>query len=107
MNQLDAVFSSLGDPTRRAIIARLASGEMPLSKLAEPFEMSQTGVSKHVRVLSEAGLVHVEKLGRTRICRLEPAHMKEALDWLSEYQKFWTSRLDALERILAEDNDSE
>lgn len=106
MNHLDAVFSSLGDPTRRAIIARLAAGELPLSRLAEPFEMSQTGVSKHVKVLSDAGLVCVEKHGRTRVCRLEPVYMKDALDWLTKYQKFWTSSLDALEKHLASEDDS-
>jgi len=106
MDQLDVVFSSLGDPTRREIIARLAAGEMPLAQLSEPFNMSQTGVSKHVRVLSDAGIVRVEKQGRTRICSLEAAPMKEALEWLNRYQKFWTSSLDALERHLSTTNDS-
>lgn len=105
MHHLDAVFASLADPTRRAIVARLAEGELPLSKLAEPFEMSQTGVSKHVGVLSEAGLVSVEKKGRTRFCKLEPARMKDAIDWLNTYQQFWLSSLDALERHLEQSND--
>ena len=100
MHLLDAVFASLADPTRRAIVARLSEGEQPLSKLAEPFEMSQTGVSKHVGVLSEAGLVRVEKKGRTRFCSLEPAPMKDAIEWLSRYQAFWLDSLDALERHL-------
>ena len=70
-SRLDATFSALGDATRRAIINRLLDGEVPLAKLAEPFSMSQTAVSRHVRVLSEAGLVRVEKRGRIRHCRLQ------------------------------------
>lgn len=107
MSLLDAVFTSLADPTRRAIVARLSEGELPLSKLAEPFEMSQTGVSKHVSVLSDAGLVRVEKKGRTRFCSLEPAPMKEALEWLETYQRFWLASLDNLEKHLEAQHDSE
>jgi len=103
MTQLDQTFAALGDGTRRAILARLAQGETALSEIAEPFQMSQTAVSKHVRVLSEAGLVSVSKRGRTRYCRLEAAPMKQAAEWLETYQKFWEGRFDALAQYL-EDN---
>lgn len=96
MTSLDLTFSALGDPTRRAIIARLASGEISLSDLAAPFEMSQTAVSKHVRVLSDAGLVSVSKRGRTRFCTLETEPMKAATDWLETYQRFWADSFGAL-----------
>ena len=96
MNALDTTFSALGDGTRRAILARLAVNEATLSELAEPFDMSQTAVSKHVRVLSDAGLVEVEKRGRSRHCRLRPEPMKQAADWIADYQRFWNERLDAL-----------
>lgn len=101
MPQLDATFSALSDGTRRAIVSRLAVGETTLSELAEPFDMSLTAVSKHLRVLSEAGLVDIEKRGRTRHCRLRGAPIKEAVDWLSKYEAFWIDRFDALARHLA------
>lgn len=103
MHDLDRTFAALGDGTRRAIVARLAQGETPLSDLAAPFDMSLTGVSKHVNVLSNAGLVSVEKRGRTRYCRLEAAPMKIAADWLSDYRKFWEGQLDSLARYLHEE----
>ena len=102
MTQLDQTFAALGDGTRRAILARLTQGEAALSEIAEPFEMSQTAVSKHVRVLSDAGLVSVRKRGRTRYCRLEAAPMKQAAEWLESYQKFWEGQFDALARYLEE-----
>lgn len=98
MTQLDQTFAALSDGTRRAIIAKLALGETSLSDLAGPFDMSQTAVSKHVRVLSDAGLVHVIKRGRTRYCSLEAEPMKAATDWLTTYQKFWGATFDALAR---------
>ncbi len=98
MSDLDATFSALGDGTRRAILSTLMQGEATLSDLAAPFDMSQTAVSKHVRVLSDAGLVIVEKRGRTRHCRLDAVAMKDAADWLSDYRKFWTKQLDGLAR---------
>lgn len=101
MDRLDMTFAALSDGTRRAIVARLAEGEMPLSELADPFDMSLTAVSKHVRVLADAGLVAVEKRGRTRHCRLDAAPMKEAVDWLNDYRKFWAEQFDALARHLA------
>lgn len=101
MSNLDSTFSALSDPTRRAILARLADGELALSKLAEPFDMSLTAVSKHVGVLSDAGLVEVDKRGRTRHCRLRAVQMKDAYDWLNGYSQFWHGQLDALARHLA------
>ena len=98
MQQLDNTFSALGDTTRRAIVAALADGEQPLSKLAEPFDMSQTAVTKHVNVLSKAGLVIVEKRGRTRHCRLDAAPMKEAIDWLKYYEAFWNDKFAQLSK---------
>lgn len=85
MQQLDIIFSALGDVTRRSIIAKLADGEETLSSLAAPFDMSQTAVSKHVRVLSDAGLVSVKKRGRTRYCRLNAGTIKDAVEWLNNY----------------------
>ena len=98
MDHLDTTFAALSDGTRRAILSKLMAGETSLSELAEPFQMSQTAVSKHVRVLTNAGLVDVEKRGRTRHCRLNAARMKEATDWLMDYQAFWTQQLDSLSR---------
>ncbi|MBL4602513.1 MAG: helix-turn-helix transcriptional regulator [Emcibacteraceae bacterium] len=103
MQQLDNTFTALSDVTRRAIVARLADGEQSLSKLAEPFEMSQTAVSKHVRVLSDAGLVIVEKRGRIRHCKLDAAPMKEAIDWLKYYEAFWADKFASLTKHLAKD----
>lgn len=107
MPQLDATFAALSDGTRRAIVARLADGEASLSDLAEPFDMSLTAVSKHLRVLSDAGLVAIEKRGRTRHCRLRGAPIKQAVDWLNNYEAFWTDRFEALARHLAKDNREE
>ncbi|MEP2704919.1 MAG: metalloregulator ArsR/SmtB family transcription factor [Roseibium sp.] len=104
MPHLDSTFSALSDSTRRAIVARLADGEATLSDLAEPFEMSLTAVSKHMRVLSDAGLVDIEKRGRTKHCRLRGAPIKEAVDWLSKYEAFWIDRFDALARHLAKED---
>ncbi|WP_375594587.1 metalloregulator ArsR/SmtB family transcription factor [Algihabitans albus] len=103
MPDLDRTFAALSDGTRRAIVAQLAEGESSLSDLAEPFDMSLTAVSKHVRVLNEAGLVSVSKRGRTRYCRLEAEPMKDASDWLDDYRKFWVDRFGALARYLNEE----
>ena len=103
MPDLDRTFAALSDGTRRAIVAQLAEGESSLSDLAEPFDMSLTAVSKHIRVLNEAGLVSVSKRGRTRYCRLEAEPMKDASDWLDDYRKFWVDRFGALARYLNEE----
>ena len=97
----EQTFAALGDGTRRAILQRLMQGEARLSDLAEPFEMSQTAVSKHVRVLSNAGLLVIEKRGRTRHCRLNANVMKDASDWLADYQTFWTHQFDNLAQHFA------
>ncbi len=103
MTSLDQTFAALGDGTRRAILTKLSLGEASLSEIAKPCEITQTGISKHVRVLSEAGLVEVTKRGRTRYCRIKGAPMKAANDWLSSYQGFWESSFGALSAHL-EDN---
>ena len=103
MTALDQTFAALSDATRRTIVSRLAEGERPLADLAAPFDMSLTAVSKHVRVLSEAGLVEVEKRGRTRFCRLQAEPMKHAAEWLNDYQSFWESQMDSLARFLHEE----
>jgi DNA-binding transcriptional ArsR family regulator len=93
---LDAVFGALADPTRRAIVARLAEGEASVSQLSEPFEMSLPAVAKHLRVLSEAGLVEQRKEGRTRWCRLVALPLRDVRDWVSDYSGFWEGQLDSL-----------
>ncbi len=105
MGNLDTTFAALSHGTRRAILARLMHGESRLSDLAEPFNMSQTAVSKHVRVLSDAGLLIVEKRGRARHCRLNAEPMKVATDWLIDYQAFWTHQFDNLAQHLAGEGD--
>ena len=104
MTNLDQTFSALSDSTRRAIVARLVHGEASLSSVAEPFEVSQTAISKHVRVLADAGLVRVTKRGRTRYCALTAEPMKQAIDWLTHYENFWRQRFDALARHLEEES---
>jgi len=105
MGNLDTTFTALSDGTRRAILAQLMQGEARLSDLAEPFNMSQTAVSKHVRVLSDAGLLIVEKRGRSRHCRLNAEPMKAATDWLIDYQAFWIRQFDNLAQHLAGEED--
>ncbi len=95
-NPLDAVFSALGDPTRRAILARLSASDASLSDLAAPHDMSLTAVAKHVRVLEGAGLLTRSKEGRVVTCHLEPDPLKDAAAWIAYYQRFWDGRLDAL-----------
>ncbi len=101
MEHLDSTFSALSHGTRRAILGRLMQGESRLSDLAAPFNMSQTAVSKHVRVLRDAGLLTVEKRGRTRHCRLNAEPMKAATDWLIDYQAFWKQQFENLAHHLA------
>ncbi len=97
---LDGVFQALADPTRRGMLRRLAAGERTITELAEPCAMSFAAASKHVRVLERAGLVHRTVRGRTHHCRLEPAPLADAQAWLAFYQRYWTTRLDALETLL-------
>ena len=98
--QMNSVFHALGDATRRKMLRDLARGERTVSELAEPFAMSLAAASKHIRVLEHAGLIRREVRGRTHICRLDPGPLASAHEWLSFYERFWTSRLDELERLL-------
>jgi DNA-binding transcriptional ArsR family regulator len=97
---LDAVFHALADPTRRAMLQSLSSQERTVGQLAMPFRMTLAAASKHVKVLERAGLVHRAVRGRRHICRLEPDPLAGAHAWLKFYERFWTERLDALEREL-------
>jgi DNA-binding transcriptional ArsR family regulator len=99
-NQLDTVFHALGDATRRRMLADLASGERTVGQLAAPFAMSLAAASKHIKALEAAGLIRREIRGRTHLCRLEPAPLAGAAEWLRFYERFWTGRLDALEQLL-------
>ncbi len=92
----NAAFLALADPTRRAIVERLAEGDATVSELAAPFDMALPSVSKHLRVLERAGLMTQERVGRTRICRLSRTPLDEAAAWLSRYTTFWNDKLDAL-----------
>jgi DNA-binding transcriptional ArsR family regulator len=100
---LDATFLALADPTRRAILARLADGEASVGELAEPFAMSQPAISKHLKILERAGLISTAQSATRRPRKLEAAPMAQAVDWLEKYRKFWEEsykRLDALLEIL-------
>ena len=99
---LDATFAALADPTRRAILARLASGEASVNELAEPFEMTLPAVSKHLKVLERAGLVSRSRVAQSRPCRLEAAPLREAADWVESYRRFWEGSFDRLEDYLRE-----
>jgi DNA-binding transcriptional ArsR family regulator len=99
--RLDRVFYALADSTRRAMLRELAEGQRNISELAAPFSMSFAGASKHVKVLESAGLVSRRVAGRQHMCRLEPGPMAAANAWLSVYERFWTSQLDALDAELA------
>jgi len=102
--QLDAVFHALGDPTRRRMLRELAGGERTVGELAQPFAMSLAAASKHIKALEHAGLIRREIRGRTHFCRLEPGPLASAHEWLDFYQRFWTDRLDMLERLLREED---
>jgi DNA-binding transcriptional ArsR family regulator len=99
-DQLSHTFAALADPTRRAILARLALGETSVTELAKPFEMSMPAVSKHLKVLERAGLIARGREAQWRPCRLDAAPLKEASSWIEEYRRFWAPHLDALERYL-------
>jgi len=90
------VFAALADPTRRAIVTRLAQGEASVSELTEPFAMTMTAVAKHLRVLSHAGIVEHRKEGRVRRCRLAGGALGQAHSWLGEYGRFWDGQMDSL-----------
>src|SRR5580658_7580116 len=101
-DRLSSTFSALADPTRRAILARLASGEASVSELAEPFEMSLPAVSKHLRVLEGAGLIARRKEAQWRRCRLEARPLKDVAGWTENYRQFWDESFDRLDAYLHE-----
>ena len=103
--ELDRTFAALADPTRRGLLARLETGEMTLSALADPFPMSLMAVQKHIRVLEDAGLVETRKVGRSRFVRLHSTGLRPATEWLQRAEARWTSAFDRLEKILEEDNE--
>jgi DNA-binding transcriptional ArsR family regulator len=99
---LDATFAALADPTRRAILARLADGEAGVMELAAPFRMTQPAISKHLRVLERAGLVSRGRVAQRRPCRLEPRALAAATDWLERYRGLWEARYRQLDALLDE-----
>ncbi len=100
LDPLSTTLAALADPTRRAILARLASGETSVTELAEPFEMSLPAVSKHLKVLERAGLVARSRDAQWRPCHLEAGPLKEVADWVEHYRGFWEQSLDRLDRYL-------
>jgi len=101
--QLDTTFAALGDPTRRAILAMLLEDDMAVTDVAEPFEMSLAAISKHLLILSRAGLISQEKRGRVKWCKLEPDAMLDASIWMQGFGQFEVVNLDAFERFLEEE----
>ncbi len=99
---LDATFAALADPTRRAILARLADGEATVTELAAPFAMSQPAVSKHLKVLERAGLVSRGRVAQRRPRKLEPRPLAEATDWIERYRKIWEANFKRLDAVLQE-----
>ena len=99
-HDLNRIFHALGDPTRRAILDRLAEGEATVSHLSRPFDLSLAAVSKHLGVLERAGLVTREARGRERVCRIDPGALADARAWLEFHERFWTDRLEALEALV-------
>ena len=99
-SSLDSTFAALADPTRRAIMSRLALGEANVSELAEPFSISLPAISKHLRVLEDAGLLVRRKEGRTHHCNLRTEPLGDAVEWIEEARRFWSDRFDALEEFL-------
>ena len=101
--RLDSTFHALADPTRRGMLASLALGDKSVGELGEPFAMTFAGAAKHVKVLESAGLIERRKDGRKQICALRPDPLREAEDWLRQWEKFWSTRLDRLEALIDRD----
>ncbi len=101
--ELDSVFHALGDATRRRMLRALADGARTVGQLAQPFSISLAAASKHIKALEQAGLIRREVRGRTHWCRLDPGPLASASEWLRFYERFWTGRLDVLERLLREE----
>ena len=104
---VDRIFHALGDPTRRAIMEKLSEGPISVSRLAEPLDMTLAAVVQHLQVLEESGLVQTEKIGRVRTCRIEPAGLSAAAQWISERRSRWEKRLDRLGDLLAEPDEAD
>ena len=102
MQSLDHTFAALAAPTRRAILARLAQGEANVTELAQPFDMSQPAISKHLKVLERAGLISRGRDAQSRPCRLEGKRLKEAMMWMDRYRRFWEEGFDRLDGLLDE-----
>ena len=101
-SRLDAAFAALADPTRRGVLEHLARTDASITELADRFEMTLTGIKKHVGVLEQAGLVVTRKVGRVRTCQLGPRRLEEETAWLERYRRRWDERFDALERVVQE-----
>jgi len=99
---LDSSFAALADPTRRGVLERLARSDASITTLAQAFDMTLTGMKKHVGVLEQAGLVTTEKIGRVRTCRLGPRRLEEEAAWLESYRQMWDSRFEELEKVVEE-----
>ena len=104
---IDRVFHALGDPMRRAILEKLSKGPISVSRLAEPLDITLAAVVQHLQVLEESGLVQTEKVGRVRTCRIEPAGLSAAAQWISDRRSMWERGLDRLGDLLAEPDESE
>src|SRR5882762_977401 len=104
---IDSVFHALGDPTRRAILDKLCEGPLSVSRLATPLDITLTAVVQHLKVLEESGLVHTEKVGRVRTCRLETAGLSVLEQWIGDRRSMWERRLDRLGDLLAESDEGE
>ncbi len=101
-DRLDAAFAALADPTRRAILSRLARGDATVGELAAPFEMSLPGISKHLKVLERSGLISRGRNAQFRPCHLEPEALDRALDWIATHRRLWDERFDKLDALLAD-----
>jgi DNA-binding transcriptional ArsR family regulator len=105
--QLDRAFGALADPTRRAILARLAEGDAGVLEVATPFPMSQPAVTKHLRVLEDAGLISRHRMARQRLCHLEAGRLKQLSDWVGSYREYWEESFERLDELLDEMQTSE
>jgi len=106
-DQLSTTFAALADPTRRAILKKLTHGEKSVTELAAPFRMTMPAISKHLKVLAKAGLIQRSRNAQWRPCKLRPAPLKKAADWMEEYRQFWEKRLDRLDDYLKELQENE
>ena len=104
---IDSLFHALGDPTRRAILDRLSLGPLSVSALAAPLDITLTAVAQHLQILEESGLVHTEKLGRVRTCRIETTGFSALEQWIRDHRSLWQRRLDQLSDLLAEPDENE